>query len=99
MFAVGWLELKEVQRAQALLNKCFSNITEPFKVSWVLCPTMGVPRDQHSLALPCCSQMGHITLRGTAGVCAGCTCGHRVIAALSWVVTRSDSFPRASQEQ
>ncbi|XP_061209583.1 protein-glucosylgalactosylhydroxylysine glucosidase [Neopsephotus bourkii] len=34
MFAVGWLELKEVQRAQALLNKCFSNITEPFKI-WV----------------------------------------------------------------
>ncbi|KAM9557396.1 protein-glucosylgalactosylhydroxylysine glucosidase isoform 3-T3 [Guaruba guarouba] len=34
MFAVGWLELKEVQRAQTLLNKCFSNITEPFKI-WV----------------------------------------------------------------
>ncbi|KQK74178.1 acid trehalase-like protein 1 [Amazona aestiva] len=34
MFAVGWLELKEVQRAQALLNKCFSHITEPFKI-WV----------------------------------------------------------------
>ncbi|NXA41072.1 PGGHG glucosidase, partial [Eudromia elegans] len=34
MFAVGWLELKEVQRAQSQLNKCFSNITEPFKV-WV----------------------------------------------------------------
>nr|BAR88294.1 protein-glucosylgalactosylhydroxylysine glucosidase [Gallus gallus] len=34
MFAVGWLELKETQRAQGLLNKCFSNITEPFKI-WV----------------------------------------------------------------
>ncbi|PKU34093.1 acid trehalase-like protein 1 [Limosa lapponica baueri] len=34
MFAVGWLELKEVQRAQSQLNKCFSNITEPFKI-WV----------------------------------------------------------------
>lgn len=31
MFAVGWLELKEMQRAQSQLNKCFSNITEPFK--------------------------------------------------------------------
>ncbi|KFP91162.1 Acid trehalase-like 1, partial [Apaloderma vittatum] len=34
MFAVGWLELKEVQRAQSQLSKCFSNIMEPFKV-WV----------------------------------------------------------------
>ncbi|XP_065492067.1 protein-glucosylgalactosylhydroxylysine glucosidase isoform X2 [Caloenas nicobarica] len=34
MFAVGWLELKELQRAQSQLNKCFSNITEPFKI-WV----------------------------------------------------------------
>ncbi|NXS61491.1 PGGHG glucosidase, partial [Brachypteracias leptosomus] len=34
MFAVGWLELKEVQRAQTQLNKCFSNIMEPFKI-WV----------------------------------------------------------------
>ncbi|NXJ77509.1 PGGHG glucosidase, partial [Trogon melanurus] len=34
MFAVGWLELKEVQRAQSQLSKCFSNITEPFKI-WV----------------------------------------------------------------
>ncbi|KFQ52111.1 Acid trehalase-like 1, partial [Nestor notabilis] len=34
MFAVGWLELKEAQRAQTLLNQCFSNITEPFKI-WV----------------------------------------------------------------
>ncbi|XP_068050538.1 protein-glucosylgalactosylhydroxylysine glucosidase isoform X3 [Anomalospiza imberbis] len=32
MFAVGWLELKELQRAQSQLEKCFSNITEPFKV-------------------------------------------------------------------
>ncbi|NXR75987.1 PGGHG glucosidase, partial [Pycnonotus jocosus] len=34
MFAVGWLELKELQRAWRQLEKCFSNITEPFKV-WV----------------------------------------------------------------
>ncbi|XP_010220242.1 PREDICTED: acid trehalase-like protein 1 [Tinamus guttatus] len=34
MFAVGWLELKEMERAQSQLNKCFSNITEPFKI-WV----------------------------------------------------------------
>ncbi|NXV80791.1 PGGHG glucosidase, partial [Atlantisia rogersi] len=34
MFAVGWLELKEVQRAQSQLRRCFSNITEPFKI-WV----------------------------------------------------------------
>ncbi|NWX30859.1 PGGHG glucosidase, partial [Notiomystis cincta] len=34
MFAMGWLELKELQRAQSQLEKCFSNITEPFKV-WV----------------------------------------------------------------
>ncbi|NXI07152.1 PGGHG glucosidase, partial [Irena cyanogastra] len=34
MFAVGWLELKDVQRAWSQLEKCFSNITEPFKV-WV----------------------------------------------------------------
>lgn len=32
MFAVGWLELKELQRARNQLEKCFSNITEPFKV-------------------------------------------------------------------
>ncbi|KAM6408002.1 protein-glucosylgalactosylhydroxylysine glucosidase [Rhynochetos jubatus] len=34
MFAVGWLELKEVQRAQSQLAKCFDNVTEPFKI-WV----------------------------------------------------------------
>uniref|UniRef100_A0A8B9PMS4 Protein-glucosylgalactosylhydroxylysine glucosidase n=1 Tax=Apteryx owenii TaxID=8824 RepID=A0A8B9PMS4_APTOW len=34
MFAVGWLELKEAQKAQNQLSKCFSNITEPFKI-WV----------------------------------------------------------------
>lgn len=33
MFAMGWLELKEPQRAWSQLEKCFSNITEPFKVS------------------------------------------------------------------
>ncbi|KYO41605.1 acid trehalase-like protein 1 [Alligator mississippiensis] len=32
MFAVGWMELKEVQRAQSQLSKCFNNITEPFKI-------------------------------------------------------------------
>ncbi|XP_036619598.1 protein-glucosylgalactosylhydroxylysine glucosidase isoform X2 [Trichosurus vulpecula] len=32
MFAVGWMELKEVQKAHAHLRKCFSNISEPFKV-------------------------------------------------------------------
>lgn len=50
MFAVGWLELKEVQRAQSQLNKCFSNITEPFKVS---CVAWLLPSDQHLLFLPC----------------------------------------------
>uniref|UniRef100_A0A8C4Y686 Protein-glucosylgalactosylhydroxylysine glucosidase n=1 Tax=Gopherus evgoodei TaxID=1825980 RepID=A0A8C4Y686_9SAUR len=34
MFAVGWMELKEIQRAQSQLSKCFNNITEPFKI-WV----------------------------------------------------------------
>uniref|UniRef100_A0ABM5F8B9 Protein-glucosylgalactosylhydroxylysine glucosidase n=1 Tax=Pogona vitticeps TaxID=103695 RepID=A0ABM5F8B9_9SAUR len=34
MFAIGWLELKETERAQQQLSKCFSNITEPFKI-WV----------------------------------------------------------------
>ncbi|XP_066467270.1 protein-glucosylgalactosylhydroxylysine glucosidase isoform X1 [Tiliqua scincoides] len=34
MFAVGWLELKETERAQQQLSKCFGNITEPFKI-WV----------------------------------------------------------------
>ncbi|XP_043825648.1 protein-glucosylgalactosylhydroxylysine glucosidase [Dromiciops gliroides] len=32
MFAVGWMELKESQKAHAQLQKCFSNISEPFKV-------------------------------------------------------------------
>ncbi|XP_069480190.1 protein-glucosylgalactosylhydroxylysine glucosidase isoform X2 [Ambystoma mexicanum] len=32
MFAVGWLELKEIQRAQSQLQKCFANISEPFKI-------------------------------------------------------------------
>ncbi|NXT24484.1 PGGHG glucosidase, partial [Syrrhaptes paradoxus] len=34
MFAVGWLELQELQRARSQLEKCFSNITEPFEI-WV----------------------------------------------------------------
>ncbi|XP_043938824.1 protein-glucosylgalactosylhydroxylysine glucosidase [Protopterus annectens] len=32
MFAVGWLELKRIQKAEAQLKKCYSNIQEPFKV-------------------------------------------------------------------
>lgn len=32
MFAIGWLELKDSTRAQQHLNKCFTNIQEPFKV-------------------------------------------------------------------
>ncbi|XP_044538028.1 protein-glucosylgalactosylhydroxylysine glucosidase [Gracilinanus agilis] len=32
MFAVGWLELKEPRKALEQLRKCFSNISEPFKV-------------------------------------------------------------------
>ncbi|KAK6472463.1 protein-glucosylgalactosylhydroxylysine glucosidase [Huso huso] len=36
MFAVGWLELKELARGQAQLRKCFNNIQEPFKI-WSEC--------------------------------------------------------------
>uniref|UniRef100_A0A673A999 Protein-glucosylgalactosylhydroxylysine glucosidase n=1 Tax=Sphaeramia orbicularis TaxID=375764 RepID=A0A673A999_9TELE len=32
MFAIGWLELGEAQRAQSLLEKCFGNIQGPFQV-------------------------------------------------------------------
>ncbi|XP_074086767.1 protein-glucosylgalactosylhydroxylysine glucosidase [Macrotis lagotis] len=32
MFAVGWMELKEMPKAHGHLRKCFSNISEPFKV-------------------------------------------------------------------
>uniref|UniRef100_A0A8C5H4G3 Protein-glucosylgalactosylhydroxylysine glucosidase n=1 Tax=Gouania willdenowi TaxID=441366 RepID=A0A8C5H4G3_GOUWI len=32
MFAIGWLELGEADRAQLLLDKCFSNIQGPFQV-------------------------------------------------------------------
>lgn len=32
MFAVGWMELKDPQRAWGLLERSFANITEPFKV-------------------------------------------------------------------
>ncbi|KAM6960750.1 protein-glucosylgalactosylhydroxylysine glucosidase [Aplochiton taeniatus] len=32
MFAVGWLELGEAERAQQLLEKCFKNIHGPFQV-------------------------------------------------------------------
>lgn len=33
MFAIGWLELGEAEKAQGLLEKCFSNIQGPFQVS------------------------------------------------------------------
>ncbi|XP_029009026.1 protein-glucosylgalactosylhydroxylysine glucosidase [Betta splendens] len=32
MFAIGWLELGEAEKAQLLLNKCFKNIQGPFQV-------------------------------------------------------------------
>ncbi|XP_047189446.1 protein-glucosylgalactosylhydroxylysine glucosidase isoform X1 [Scophthalmus maximus] len=32
MFAIGWLELGEAEKAQGLLEKCFSNIQGPFQV-------------------------------------------------------------------
>ncbi|XP_029378965.1 protein-glucosylgalactosylhydroxylysine glucosidase [Echeneis naucrates] len=32
MFAIGWLELGESEKAQRLLEKCFSNIQGPFQV-------------------------------------------------------------------
>uniref|UniRef100_A0A671S6Y5 Protein-glucosylgalactosylhydroxylysine glucosidase n=1 Tax=Sinocyclocheilus anshuiensis TaxID=1608454 RepID=A0A671S6Y5_9TELE len=32
MFALGWLELGEAERAQKLLRKCFKNIQKPFQV-------------------------------------------------------------------
>ncbi|XP_007885623.2 protein-glucosylgalactosylhydroxylysine glucosidase isoform X1 [Callorhinchus milii] len=32
MFAIGWLELKATARAGQLLEKCYKNIQEPFKV-------------------------------------------------------------------
>ncbi|XP_053740952.1 protein-glucosylgalactosylhydroxylysine glucosidase isoform X1 [Synchiropus splendidus] len=32
MFAIGWLELGEAERAQVLLQKCFKNIQGPFRV-------------------------------------------------------------------
>ncbi|XP_029412677.1 protein-glucosylgalactosylhydroxylysine glucosidase isoform X2 [Nannospalax galili] len=32
MFAVGWMELKDPSRAQILLNRSFTNVTEPFKI-------------------------------------------------------------------
>lgn len=33
MFAIGWLELGESEKAQHLLEKCFNNIQGPFQVS------------------------------------------------------------------
>lgn len=38
MFAIGWLELGEAEKAQLLLQKCFQNIQEPFQVSTCLAP-------------------------------------------------------------
>ncbi|XP_012589810.1 PREDICTED: acid trehalase-like protein 1 [Condylura cristata] len=32
MFAVGWLELRDATRAQALLHRSLANVSEPFKV-------------------------------------------------------------------
>ncbi|KAJ4937491.1 hypothetical protein JOQ06_002126 [Pogonophryne albipinna] len=32
MFAIGWLELGEAEKAQHLLEKCFKNIQKPFQV-------------------------------------------------------------------
>lgn len=32
MFAIGWLELGEPDRALLLLEKCFENIQGPFQV-------------------------------------------------------------------
>ncbi|XP_058160834.1 protein-glucosylgalactosylhydroxylysine glucosidase isoform X5 [Dasypus novemcinctus] len=32
MFAVGWMELKDRARAWGLLERCFANVAEPFKV-------------------------------------------------------------------
>lgn len=30
---MGWMELKDPSRAQSLLDRSFTNVTEPFKVS------------------------------------------------------------------
>lgn len=39
MFAVGWLELGEAEKAHHLLDKCFRNIQGPFQVSsWLTHP-------------------------------------------------------------
>lgn len=37
MFAIGWLELGEAEKAQLLLEKCFKNIQGPFQVSFGSC--------------------------------------------------------------
>uniref|UniRef100_A0A3Q0R8C7 Protein-glucosylgalactosylhydroxylysine glucosidase n=1 Tax=Amphilophus citrinellus TaxID=61819 RepID=A0A3Q0R8C7_AMPCI len=34
MFAIGWLELGEAEKAQLLLEKCFKNIQGPFQQVW-----------------------------------------------------------------
>ena len=36
MFAVGWLELGEAEKAQQELQKCFKNIQGPFQVRVML---------------------------------------------------------------
>jgi hypothetical protein len=33
MFAVGWMELKDPSKVRDLLDRSFTNVTEPFKVS------------------------------------------------------------------
>ncbi|XP_053575935.1 protein-glucosylgalactosylhydroxylysine glucosidase [Bombina bombina] len=32
MFAIGWMELKQTELAEQEMKKCFTNITEPFKI-------------------------------------------------------------------
>lgn len=95
MFAVGWLELQEVQKAQSQLDKCFSNITEPFKVSHVPrhggCPGTSARCFYHA-----CSPGGRTA--GT-GAPAAHTCGPSVRVLLCWVPACSVSSPRASKEQ
>lgn len=42
MFAIGWLELGDTDKAQLLLQKCFQNIQGPFQVSWCRPPWQGL---------------------------------------------------------
>lgn len=43
MFAIGWLELGEAEKAQHLLEKCFKNIQGPFQVFFSLTHTHIIP--------------------------------------------------------